>query len=147
MARQNWWLVACLAVLCLLARQEVGMAEPSEIVLQTIAMESASEPMEGQVLVARTIQNRARKAGITPERAVLRPFQFSCWNDRKWAKRWLDTHYGPKTRLRALKAWEMASYSTFNGRHYHTTDVMPYWAKGHAPSVVVGRHAFYDRIR
>lgn len=122
-------------------------SEVPEVVLQTIAMEAASEPMAGQVLVARTIQNRARKAGITAEQAVLRPKQYSCWNDRKWASAWLRANYTPSVRLRALKAWEMAYSSPFKGRHYHTKAVRPYWAAGKAPAYVVGQHIFYEGIR
>ena len=55
--------------------------EVNEIVLQTISMESANQPFSGQVAVASVIINRARKAGKSLEWVVLRPRQFSCWNE------------------------------------------------------------------
>ena|SRR3990167_2278719 len=122
--------------------------EVNEIVLQTISMESANQPFSGQVAVASVIINRARKAGKSLEWVVLRPRQFSCWNDPKLARAWLDRHYTPIVRLRALKALNQAIVDGDRHiRHYHTLDVMPYWARGHEPALQIGRHLFYEGIK
>lgn len=123
-------------------------AQVSEVVLQTISMESADQPFDGQVAVASVIINRARMAGKTLEWAVLRPKQFSCWNDPKWARRWLAKHYTPIVRLRALKALNQAIVEGDRHiRHYHTIDVKPYWARGHEPALQICEHLFYEGIK
>src|SRR3990167_3377553 len=98
-------------------------AQVSEVVLQTIAMESADQPFDGQVAVASVIINRARKAGKTLEWVVLRPKQFSCWNDPKWAKAWQEVNYTPKVREIALSALNKAMLVVDSNRrltHYHS---------------------------
>ena len=129
----------------------VKAEQHSEIVLQTISMESAGESDEGMYLVAQVIVNRARRANKTLEWAVLKPKAFSCWNSPKWAKAWLYSNYTPKTHQRALKALNRAIVETDSTAmkltHYHTTAIMPYWANGHTPTIVVGNHAFYSNIK
>ena len=117
-----------------------------EIVLQTIAMESANQPILGQAYVAKTIQTRARRGKISPRQAVLVPKQYSCWNSPKWAKAWLDTNYTPKARQNALEAWQMASRLPMVS-HYHTRQVRPYWASSMQRIVIVGQHHFYKEVR
>lgn len=140
--------IGALIVLCgALLVASIAHAEPSEIVLQTIAMEAADQPFEGQVAVASVIINRARRAGKGLEWAVLRPKQFSCWNSPKWAFSWLSRHYGARTRSQALNALERArNAGNRHVTHYHTRSVMPYWAIGHKPELVIADHAFYSGI-
>ena len=147
---ENWIDIIVLAIFMSLALSlgscEEAHAEPSEIVLQTIAMESASEPIEGQIMVAKTIQNRARRGNISHESVVLKPKQYSCWNDHKWAKAWLAMNYTPNVRQRASKAWEMALGEPSKTTHYHRHDIMPYWAVRHK-GVRLGNHIFYEGIK
>ena len=110
--------------------------------LQTIAMESANQPMLGQAYVAKTIQTRARMGNISPQEAVLKPKQYSAWNSPKTASAWLDKHYTPKARQNAWKAYTMA-YSIPPVTHYHTLKVRPYWAKAMRHVITVGGHSFY----
>lgn len=130
----------------------IASADNMEIVYQTIAMESASEP-SGQPFVALTIINRARTRGTSLETEAKRPFQYSAWNGGgKWAKAWLRSYYGVKTRQRAVNAYSealaLASKPQYQGiRHYHARGVHPAWAKGRRPLVVLGNHAFYEGIR
>lgn len=119
-----------------------------ETVLQTIAMESASEPFEGQVLVARVLVNRALNRGTTLGAEALRRKQFSCWNDRAWSSTWLKRHYTPKVRSAAVmaldKALELTTLS--NITHYHTIESNPYWAGSMKLVKNVGGHRFYAQI-
>ena len=125
----------------------VARAEVSEIVLQTIAMEAADQPLAGQIAVAHVILNRARIGHISPQEAVLRPKHFSCWTSPKWAKTWLEAHYTPKTRQNALSALNKAIGGSRNNlTHYHHVSIKPYWAKGHTPRLVIWNHAFYEGI-
>ena len=126
--------------------EQVARAE-SEIVLQTIAMESANQQAAGQVAVASVIINRARVSNRSMEAICRAPRQFSCWNDPKWASRWISRHFDSQTRLRALTALERArNAGNRHVTHYHTRDITPYWAKGHSPVIVEGNHAFYSDI-
>jgi spore germination cell wall hydrolase CwlJ-like protein len=135
-----------IAVCCLMVLA-VSVHAESEIVYQTIAMEAAGESDEGQAMVASVILNRAKKSKKTLEAVCLQPKQFSCWNSRKWAQAWLSLHYDAQARYRAVKALETARNANLgHATHYHTTNIKPYWSKGHKPSVVVGRHAFYEGI-
>ena len=143
-----WVVVIGLVVSCLMGSCEAARAEVSEVVLQTIAMEAADQPFEGQVAVASVILNRARRGNISPQSVVMRPKQFSCWNSHKWARTWLDKHYTPKVRQRALNALNQAIVGGMTDlTHYHHTGIRPYWAVGHTPSVVIGKHVFYEGIK
>lgn len=125
-------------------------AEANEIVYQTIAMEAAGESLEGQAMVARVIINRAKASNRSMEAICLAPKQFSCWNDRKWAKRWLSRHYDSNTRLRAVKAYQgavIASTAYADVRHYHVKGISPRWARGRKPTLIIGQHVFYAGIR
>ena len=138
--RPHWIAITMLALM--LSGCETCWAEPSEVVLQTIAMESANQSDYGQYLVASVIVNRAHGGSL--ERVCLARKQFSAWNDHKWAVSWLSRHYGVRERLRALKALEKALSAPKRGiTNYHTTSIMPYWAKGRKAVIVEGSHAFY----
>ena len=118
-----------------------------EIVLKTIAMEGANQSLEGQSLIACTLLNRALIRGTTPEVEALRRKQYSCWNDRQWAKTWLLRHYDSRTRARALKAYQDAiKWQGEPITHYHANDIKPYWAKGKTPALIVGDHMFYEGV-
>ena len=122
-------------------------AEPSEVVLRTIAMESAGESLEGQAMVARVIIERSRRSGRPLEAICKAPRQFSCWNSPKQAQRWLLRHFDGVTRSRAIEALKMAiNAKGGHPTHYHTLDCKPYWAVGHKPFLIVGNHAFYNDI-
>lgn len=133
-------------VLCEEARAE-GVPE---VVLQTIAMESAGESDLGMGLVAKVIVNRARLSGKTLEEVCLAPKQFSAWNKPEWARKWLRSHFSESTHQRAKKAleWALSLDSAMFNRlsHYHNTAILPYWARGKAITVTEGNHAFYEGI-
>ena len=151
-----WAILTILACAWMLHSCEPARAEVSEVVLQTIAMESADQPFEGQVAVAQVILNRARRANISPESVVLRPKQFSCWNSPKWARRWLGAHYTPKARRGALNAYRKAMLvdmtntssgltKNYNGvTMYHTVDCKPKWDFSKLERLgQIGAHIFY----
>ena len=123
-------------------------AYADEVVIQTIAMEAANQLDDdayGQYAVASVIVNRSRQRGQTLEEVCLARKQFSCWNDPKWAKTWLDNNYTIKTRWRASKALKRAILEPIKGvNHYHTVSVKPCWAKGKTPSYRIGEHLFYN---
>ena len=133
-------------LLCLMAWG--GVAEASNLAIETIMLEARGESLDGQIAVGEVIRNRAFKASRTFEQVVMAPRQFSAWNSPLEAKRSLSLMSG-KTWQVASKAWE-ASKGSFKARgatHYHTVDIMPYWAKGHTPCAIIGNHRFYNDIR
>ena len=137
-----------LVVLCLLCASTVWAVDIPEVAIQTVAMEASNQSDEGQYLVASVIVNRAKGSLANLEGVCLARKQFSCWNDPKWAKAWLGRHYTSKTRLRASNALKMALEEPYPGiKHYHTTQVKPYWAKGKRPVIIEGAHAFYDNVK
>lgn len=139
-------LVLALSVVLIMGSCRIAHAEVSEIVLQTIAMESAND-LEGMPYVASTLINRARKRHTSPQVEALRPKQYSCWNDRKWAKNWLQGHYDKTTRSNALKAYQDARNRNLGHyTHYHTANILPYWAVGQK-GVRHGKHIFYSNIK
>lgn len=136
-------LTLSLITICLLSDQ--GLALSSEIPAQTVALEAANQSSFGQYLVASVIVNRAKERGQTLDQVCLARKQFSAWNDPRWAKAWLARHYTQTTRHRARNALERAIREPFKEiDHYHTVNIMPYWAKGHKPIIVEGNHAFYN---
>lgn len=82
-----------------------------------------------------------------------KPYQFSCWNakDRnRAALARLDA--GSPELAEALDIARRAignalSDPTGNATHYHARSVTPRWARGRAPSAVIGRHCFYNDIK
>lgn len=131
-----------------------------EVVLQTIAMEGASETIEGQSLIASTLLNRALIRGTTPEIEALRRKQYSCWNmdskTIKWRQTWLSRHYTQKVRLRALNAYKkaMLDINSTNPKGltknykgvtmYHTKNCKPKWDFSKLERLgQIGAHIFY----
>lgn len=115
----------------------------SEIVYKTIAMESANQGLEGQIAVAQVIIERSNGSNKSLSAVCLARKQFSCWNDSKLARAWLDRHYDQKTRHGAVIALNEGFKRPSNGfTHYHALGVSPYWAKGHNGKHI-GNHVFY----
>lgn len=96
------------------------------IVYKTIAYEASGESLEAQAHVAKVIQNRAIKRGLTAEEVCLERKQFSCWNEG------INSKMKPRTEREienAKRAWRMAYELDLDIDHYHDTSVLPYWAK------------------
>ena len=140
-------LTAMLAGL-LLAGVAEAWEDDSLIPIQTIMLEAGNQSLEGQIAVGEVIRNRALRGDLSPESVCLARRQFSCWNDRKQAKKRLSRASG-ETFQRASRAWAESEHSQLVGEstHYHTVDVLPYWAKGHKPAYRIGRHLFYEGIK
>ena len=123
--------------------------QPDHWAILTIIGEAASEPYMGQVAVGNVIRNRmARKYSSdgTIIGTVLRPKQFSMWDDRARiyaARIELDSD----VYMAAVDAWNYSKYTdpTKGAVLYHTGAVHPRWAD--APSVSlarkIGAHLFY----
>lgn len=149
-----------LSVVCLMVLVSQGALanyEAPEIVYQVLSAESASEGQEGMNAVAVVIVNRSTEIEAElwdmykydyMEAVVTEYKQFSAYNDRKWLDQWLNRNYTPMVRQMAQKAIERALMmeNRPSWTHYHTVEVLPYWAKGHRGERI-GKHIFYKGIK
>ena len=109
----------------------------ADVVIDTIAYESSGETFQGQIAVSGVIKQRAIDRKLSHEAVVLQRKQFSCWKDGKPTQKRKLT---PVELATAKKAWDEAKAEGYN--HYHTVNVMPYWAKG-KQGIRIGNHIFY----
>ena len=119
---------------------------------KTIWGEARGESAKGQQAVANVIMNRVKRGGwygATVEEVVLKPYQFSCWNDT-------DPNF---TKLQNLQANDpqlagalQLAKKAYNGQleditggaiNYHAKSVTPYWSKSMTKTATIGNHIFY----
>ncbi|HEX5223449.1 MAG TPA: cell wall hydrolase [Verrucomicrobiae bacterium] len=125
-----------------------------EAAVATILMgEAWSEGQQGMIAVAEVIHQRAQQKGWTALRVVTahrgRIHAFSCLNGTTMDK--LIAKFKPEPDYqKALQIAKMACQTprqlpgiTKEANHYSRVEERPYWAKGHEPVVIIGRHAFY----
>lgn len=135
-------LFALVVVFALLLANVKG-CEGAEVVVETIALESSSEPFEAQIMVAQVILTRSKERGLTLEEVVLQPYQFSCHNKgiRKTMKKRSRSELS-----NARKALLQAQHSTNLPKVnlYHDTSIrVPYWAKSARFVCQIGKLRFY----
>lgn len=141
-------IVAWIILLGALFLSGVGRAEEMPIPVQTLILEAENQGLNGMIAVGNVIRNRANKAKASFETICLAPYQFSAWNDRKWAKNRLKKASLDTVQL-AYLAWELSETKKLVGesRHYHTKDVHPYWAKGETVDYAIGSHLFFEGVK
>jgi N-acetylmuramoyl-L-alanine amidase len=111
--------------------------------------EARGEPLEGQVLVVHTVQNRVYNRGLTVKGIIYQPAQFS-WTNNPDKRNMPITEFHQKSYLQCREAVEhaLALYldgNTSNGvDHYHHHAINPYWVKGMNQHLgQIGKHIFY----
>lgn len=88
--------------LSLLLKNPKALSE--ELLLtSTLVLEAAGEPLSGQLAIANVIRNRVTRLGQTYHAVILRPKQFSCWNDLAWAE---DRMHGESLNTIRQCLWE-----------------------------------------
>lgn len=129
----------------LLMAQPAFAGVPLEVL--TVAYEASGEPFEGQVYVAKVIQNRSQERRLTPEQVILQPYQFSCWD--KSGNPTQKRNLTPAEINTARRAWEEAKGISFEANLYHADYIFPRWAS--SPQVTflikVEKHLFYREKR
>ncbi len=120
---------------------------------RTIWGEARGEAFAGKVAVAWVIRNRVehpRWWGRGIAEVCMKPFQFSCWNpgdpnEKKCRAVSADDPAFVECLAAARACLEGKLPDPTNGSdHYHVdAGEPPYWAKGRAPLVAIGRHEFY----
>lgn len=118
---------------------------PKESSVRAILGEAEGESYAGKVALAYALKNRGKLAGVYGHKAVSKRFKGYYRGDRR---------LNEKVVKEAQKAWEWAnSYPaldpTHGAKHWENIKAygVPYWARGHKPSVVIGNHAFYVGIK
>ena len=96
-ARNSIKVLPVLLLLC-------GSAYANDTAINTIILEAANQPLEGQIAVAEVIRNRMKYRRQTAEEVCLAPKQFSAWNSRAYAVKRLSKATGAEYQ-RASKAW------------------------------------------
>ena len=122
-----------------------------ECLTTAIYYESASEGPQGEEAVAQVILNRVRSpsfpssiCSVVYQGSLLKTgcqFSFTCDGSLQravWKPEWLRARQIAENAL-AGAVLPQVGLST----HYHTIDVVPYWATSLAKQVQVGRHIFY----
>ena len=114
-----------------------------------IYFEARGEPHDGQVAVAQVTMNRvaSNRYPDTTCGVVWQNKQFSWTHDGKSDR--------PKDKQALKQALEIARDAHKNSlpdligqaTHYHSTKVLPYWAKDKQPIAVIGNHKFYEGIK
>ena len=118
--------------------------------------EASSEPPEGKVAVAWVIRNRVESPvswwGNTPLEVVLKPKQFSCWNDddpNRWRilkKSFGDSVFNECYAIATDVLLDRVADPTRGADHYYNPALARYrpaWAERQARTVTIGRHEFY----
>ena len=125
----------------------------TELLARTIDQEAANQSITGQAAVACVILNRAnhpnpRRFGATVREVILRPKQFSCYNDgTKSLEAAVRTHASTKARTIAEMALTgLVDDPTHGCDHYCRFDVADRtaWTRHYKMVGRIGDHCFYD---
>lgn len=137
------------------AMHHIAPEKPSrtiDILARTLWGEARGEGRVGMEAVASVILNRAASPGWWGddiESVCLKNRQFSCWNaDDPNRQKLLDvTDKDDAFKQAQSVAWLAIDGSlpdiTNGATHYHTRDIVPYWARARQPCAIIGKHLFY----
>ena len=126
-----------------------------DLLAKTAWGEARGEGASGMQAVINVILNRVRAGswyGLTVENVVLKPYQFSCWNDTDPNK---DKILSLKTEDPAFIQAKSLAFAGYNGlladitngaTHYHTIGATPNWAKAMVQTKTIGNHIFYKEV-
>ncbi len=120
----------------------------AELLARLIYGEARGEKWEGQQAVGHVAINRAKRPswwGTNLREVILKPYQFSCFNND-----YVSRIITPKE-----KTWHTcleAAMSVLDGdsidktggaTHYHAVGITPHWAASLTKTVQIGSHLFY----
>ncbi len=131
-----------------------------DVLARTLWGEARSEGSEGMEAVASVILNRVNVAdergsfwwGNNIIQVCQKPYQFSCWNrsDPNFKKLAgvddSDVYFATAKRIARRSLLGFVDDHTKGATHYHTRDIMPYWAKNQTQTARIGRHVFYRLV-
>lgn len=109
----------------------------------TIYHESRGEEFFDQLAIAHSVINRSNQSGKSIKEEVLKPKQFSCYNNGVALPTDIKALFvSARVALTALSGTDVTGGAT----HYHTTKVKPKWR--HKVTFVnrFGNHLFYKKL-
>jgi len=111
----------------------------------TIYLEAESESFIGKQAVANVIYNRHLQSGKPIHEIILKPKQFSCWDDSKYIlKRF--SKIDVKNLKDSFKASLLCNVDITNGAtHYTRKGIKRVWMKNKIKTVTIGNHKFMKR--
>lgn len=138
---------------------ESKLSKNDLIVAATIWGEARGEGERGMIAVANVIKNRAKSGGITPKEVVLKPKQFSVWNntDVDSVLKSIESSYKKNPTSKDSKMWDLSKNITTEyvkndgnditkgSEYYHTLSVNPSWASKLDYVATIGNHKFYKK--
>ena len=131
-----------------------------DVLARTIWGEARNQGAEGMQAVANVVINRVEHAqkkgsfwwGNNIIQVCQKPYQFSCWNKGDPNFRKLqsvdenDLYFASAVRMARRAIIDVLPDVTNGATHYHTKEILPYWAKGKTPCAEIGAHIFYRMI-
>lgn len=126
-----------------------------DLMARTVWGEARGEGLRGMQAVANVIMNRKNAGmwyGRTVEDVVLKPYQFSCWNenDPNYSKIQKVTESDPA--FENAKGLAKLAYEgdlldiTGGATHYHRAGTTPNWASSMQETTIIGNHIFYREV-
>lgn len=129
----------------------------ADVLARTLWGEARGEWVPGMQAVAAVILNRvaiARKKGRfwwgnTILQVCQKPYQFSCWNKADPNFKQIaavdegDLHFATALRIARRAVIGRINDQTQGATHYHSVDILPFWAKNAKACARIGHHLFY----
>lgn len=136
-----------------LVKKGYDMTQGQDIYLaKTIWGEARGEGLQGMQAVANVVMNRVNAAswyGASIKDVVLKPYQFSCWNENDPNRAKIDklsiedlAASGALNVARQVISGKLKDI-TGGATNYHATSVNPAWAEKMTKTVQIGNHIFY----
>ncbi len=115
---------------------------------KNIYFEARDQSLEGQIAVAQVVMNRvlSDKYPDSPCKVIYQKNQFSWYWDGKSDRPREKEEFN----LAKVIAWAVIQKVVPNivpeSLHYHSIDILPYWAKGKIPEIIIEDHVFYSDL-
>ena len=123
-----------------------------DLMARTIYGEARGEGLNGMQAVANVIMNRVNAGkwyGRTVKDVVLKPWQFSCWNENDPNRNKIlnvttadNTFLAATSIAKSAYAGELPDI-TYGATHYHVYTMTPVWIGKMTKTAQIGNHIFY----
>ena len=139
-----------------LFKKGYDMTQPQELIMsKTMWGEARGEGARGLQAVGNVIMNRVEAGswyGASVKDVCLKPYQFSCWNERDPNRAIIENMTEKQLELNGTLA---IARKVINGQlpditggatHYHNKNIKPYWAASMEKTATIGNHIFYKEV-
>lgn len=143
-----------LLLLWLAGSSLLGATYGQRMVAAVLVAEAGIDGTNGMIAVAEVIRTSADQRGIPMLAEVQRRARYTSVLqagsvDNLWMKSSRTRYYKAALEIARLayNTPEKLPGITKGATYFHTTNTLPYWAKGMKPVVTIGSHHFYDPTR